>query len=710
MTGRRVALLLGPLLAILLHLPTLGHELVFDDQAILGENPLLQDLRSLPRLLVTPYWSLPQHPRSLYRPLTTITFAIDRALAGGLRPAWLHLVNILLHALATLLLTFLALEILPVTWAAALTGILFAVHPVHVEAVAGLVGRAELLAACGAILAVLCHLGALKSSDRSGSGRLAALSWLAAGLGMLAKESAATTPLLCAAADLAFARGRGVGRMRLYTGQVVTLLLYLAARGAVLGGLGVGAPIAFVDNPAAAAGPIVGRLTALATLPRYARLLLWPSRLSADYSFDQIPVIHHLLDPGVAGGILILLVMVGGGFALLRRAPAPGFSLLFIALSASLTTNLIVFIGTLMAERLMYLPSAGLCLLAGCVAAMASRPGSRRTVLVVGMALCSAGALRSWTRLPDWKDDFALYRSAALVSPRSARIRFNLGNAHLRRQEYVEAVENYRLALSIYADFDDARVNLGMALLQARQPREALDLLRAAAERVPGSADLAINLGAAYRALGDRARAEAEFRRALRLDRHSGRAWNNLGSISLARGNLEAAIGDLSEAVRCEPGFAVFRINLADALTAAGRQEEAAREFETAFRIDPALPEAHRGRGEAALWSGEVEAAEREFVIAESGKPPSARAANFLGYLAAGRGNVQDAATHYQRALQIDPGLADVHRSLGLLYIERLGRPADGARHLERSLVLEPEQPGAAEMRRLILAANKGGS
>lgn len=710
MTGRRVALLLGPLLAILLHLPTLGHEFVFDDQVIVGENPLLQDLGSIPRLLVTPYWSLPPHPRSLYRPLTMISFAIDRALAGGLRPAWLHLVNILLHAVATLLLTFLALEILPSAWAAALSGVLFAVHPVHVEAVAGLVGRAEILAACGAILAVLCHLGALKTGDRSRRGRLAVLSWLAAGLGMLAKESAATTLLLCAAADLAFARGRGTGRVRLYTGQVVTLLLYLAARGAVLGGLGLGAPIAFVDNPAASAGPLAGRLTALATLPRYARLLLWPSRLSADYSFDQIPVSHHLLDPAVLGGGLLLLVTVGGGFALLRRAPAAGFSLLFVALGASLTTNLVVFIGTLMAERLMYLPSAGLCLLAGCVVAASSRPAPRRFALVVGVGLCGAGALRSWTRLPDWKDDFALYRSAALVSPRSARIRFNLGNAHLHRHEDAKAVENYRLALSIYPGFDDARVNLGMALLQEGQPQEALDLLRAAAERIPGSADLAINLGLAYQALGDRPRAEVEFRRALALDRHSGRAWNNLASIDLARGNPEAAIGDLNEAVRCAPGFAMFRINLADALTAVGRREEAAREYETAFRLEPTLPEAHRGRGEAELWNGDLEAAEREFVIAVAGTPPSARAANFLGYLAAGRGQVADAATHYERAVQIDPGLADAHRSLGLLYIQRLGRPADGARHLKRSLALEPEQPGAAEMRRLILTANKSGS
>jgi len=710
LNGRRVALVLGPLLAILLHLPTLGHDLVFDDQVIVGGNPLLRDLRSVPRLLVTPYWSLPGQPHSLYRPLTTVSFAIDRALAGGIRLGWLHLVNVLLHALVTLLLIRLALEILPVSWAAGLAGLLFAAHPVHVEAVAGLVGRAELLAAGGVLLAILCHLAALRCEDLSRRRRLSIFAWLAAGAGMLAKESAAIAPLLCAAADLAFVRAGERGRPRLYAGHAVALGITLAIRTAVLGGLGVGAAIPFVDNPAASAGPLDGRLTAIATLPRYALLLLWPARLSADYSFDQIPVVHQMASPAVLGGVLLLLLTVGGGIFLLRRAPAAGFSLLFMPLSAALTTNLIVFIGTLMAERLMYLPSAGLCLLAGCLASAASRPASRRTAMAAGLALCAAGAWRTWTRLPDWQDDYALYRSASLVSPRSARIRFNLGNAYLRRNEYPGAVENYRRALSIYPSFEDARVNLGMALLQENQPREALDLLRAAAEQMPGSADLAVNLGTAFRALGEPARAEEEFRRALRIDPCAARAWNDLGSIDLARGENEAAIASLREAVRCEPDFAIFHVNLADALTSAGRRGEAAAEFEAAFRLDPAQPEARRGRGEMALWSGDLSRAEREFAAAESGRPPSARAANFLGYLAAGRGDPAGAAGHYERALQIDSSLADAHRSLGLLYIERLGRPTVGASHLERSLALDPGQADAGTMRRLILSAKKRGS
>src|SRR5262249_58745524 len=104
---------------------------------------------------------VPGQPRNLYRPLTSMSFFVDGTLSG-MRPAWFHGVNTVLHALATLLVTLLALELSggrrSVGWVA---GSLFAVHPIHVEAVAGIVGRSEILAALGALGAILSHRRAL---------------------------------------------------------------------------------------------------------------------------------------------------------------------------------------------------------------------------------------------------------------------------------------------------------------------------------------------------------------------------------------------------------------------------------------------------------------------------------------------------------------------------------------------------------------------
>ncbi len=710
MTGRRLLLLFCPLLALGLYLPALRCDFVFDDRGVILMNPLMNDLEELPRLLVTPYWNAPGHTRELYRPLTSASFALDAAISG-MRPAWFHLVNAVLHALATLLVTLLALDLAGGrTAAAAVAGVLFAVHPIHVEAVAGIVGRSEILAALGVLTAILFHRRALLDPRGRVSLRAGA-AWLACLLGMFAKESAIVGPALCVLSEAVPPRAAPALRLRaaLYAGYAVCASIYLGTRVAVLGGLGPGGSIPFVDNPAASAGPFDGRLTGLGTLVRYAALLVWPRHLSADYSYDQIPIIHSLRDPLAAAGLVLALAVLAAGLWLVRRAPMAGFALLFMGVSASLTTNVTLFIGTLLAERLMYLPSAGLCLLAGWAAGRLDGGGARpfaRALAVVAAALLLG---RSCARIPDWKDDSSLYSSAARVSPRSARIQYNLGNAYLREARYGDAAQSYRTALAIYPEFQDARVNLGMALVQQGQAAEALGLLETAAQKDPKNADLAINLGTAYRSLGDRSRAEQAFRRALELDATSSRAWNNLGSIELLRGNVEAAVADLRTAVRLEPAVAIYRINLGDALTAASRAGEAAEQFEAAFRLDPALPEAHRGLGEVALQRGDLGTAEREFRIAASSSPPSARAANFLGYLLTRRGKYVEAADQYERALALEPGLADAHRSLGLLYAERIGNRERAVAHLKASLRIDPAQPQAPELQKLLLRLESGG-
>jgi len=712
LTGRRLALTVCPVLALLLYLPTLGCDFVFDDRGVIGANPLMQDIRDLPRVLVTPYWNAPRHERTLYRPVTSLSFALDRAVSG-MKPSWFHGVNLLLHVLATLLVTRLAIQVLPGNeTGAAIAGALFAAHPVHVEAVAGIVGRSEVLAAIGVLGAILGHRRALGApAGRSGGWILGA--WIACLLGMLAKESALTGPALCLLSETA-APLSGATRSRrtaLYAGYVAAAVLYLTARSAVLGTLGIGRPIPFVDNPAASAGPFDGRLTGVGTLARYAGLLLWPARLSADYSYNQIPVIHSPLEPLAIGGLLLLAGIVTGGVWLRRRAPACGFALLFMAASAGLTTNIVLFIGTLMAERLMYLPSAGLCLIAGWAAARPARPAGRKVSLAIASLAVLLLCGRTWARLPDWKDDFSLYSSAARVSPRSARIRYNLGNAYLKNGSYGDAEEQYRAALSIYPEFRDARVNLAMALIQERRPQEGLDLLLIAARESPSDADIAVNLGTAHKALGDFALAEAEFRRALQLDPRSARAWNNLGSIELPRGHLEAAIEDLTQAVSLDPGLAIYRVNLADALNAASRRREAAGQFEAAYRLESDLPETHRGLGEVALERGDRAAAEREFRIAATAREPSARAANFLGYVLSLKGQFAEAAEQYERAIAIDPGLADAHRSAGLLYAQKLGDRSRALDHFKASLRLDPGQTEASELRRLIaVLETKAGS
>ncbi|HET8946143.1 MAG TPA: tetratricopeptide repeat protein [Candidatus Polarisedimenticolia bacterium] len=703
MTGRRAAPFLAALAAILLHLPALRNDFVFDDRGVLLQNPLLADLRSAPRLLSAPYWNAPGLTGGLYRPATSLTFALDRALAQGFRPSWFHATNVLLHAVVTGLLVLLALRMALRWQAALLAGVLFAVHPVHVEAVAGIVGRAELLAAAGTLGALLCLGEARRRDGRPGT--LAAAGAIGCGFfALLAKESAFALPAIAWLYDRAFPASRPLRGRTLVVSGIAAVALALGLRAHALGGLG-SAPIPFVDNPAASAGPFLGRVAALAVVPRIARLLVWPHPLSADYSYAQIPLPSGPLDPRVLFGAAIALGVVAAGILALRRRPALGFSLLLIPASLLLTCNLVVFIGTLLGERLLYLPSAGVCLAAVVLAAEAT-PGRfprgrlvRAGVVAIAGCAIAFGAWRTFTRLADWRDDFSLYASAARVSPRSTRIRYNLGNAWLRRGGFREAEAEYRDALAIYPDFADARGNLGLALLQQGRAQEALEPLEEAARRQPRNPEVRVNLGSARRLLGDGAGARREFEAAIALSGNAASAWNDLGSLLLAQGEADEAIRCLERAAQAEPAYALYRVNLADAYNAAGRQDEARAQFEAAFRIDPGAPESIRGRGELLLGRGDAAEAEKAFRAAAGGTPPSPRAANFLGYLLARRGDRAGALAAYEKAVALDPTLWDAHRSLGLIYAAQTADRTRAIEHLRASLRLEPGQDGAADLR-----------
>jgi tetratricopeptide (TPR) repeat protein len=699
LTRRRAALLAPVLVAIVLHLPVVFHEFVFDDRGAVLDNPLLGRAADLPKIFLAPWWNTPRPGPGLYRPITTLSFALDRALAGGFRPGWFHLVNVLLHGGVTWLVTWLALLLLESISGALVAGLLFAVHPVHVEAVAGVVGRAEILAAGLTLAAVLLHRAALNRPGRASTLALVGAP-IAMLLGMLSKESAFMAPLLVAICERGTEASHWFRRRRfaLYASYGAAVLLALALRARVLGSpAGLGA-IPFIDNPAATAGPVEGRLTALACIARYAGLLIWPARLSVDYSYDQIPLARGAADPMVLVGFVLTAGIVMGGALLAHRRHVAGRALLFIACAMALTANLLLFIGTLMAERLLYLPSVGACLLAGWTVGRTRTPFASRAVLAAATAAMVAAGARTWVRLPEWRDDFTLYESAARVSPRSARIRYNLGNAWLKRHEDRKAEEEYRAAIAIYPGFGDARANLGMTLLRLGRPQEALATLTEAARLQPANAEVAVNLGSACRALGDGARAESEFRRAIAINPGAATAWNNLGSLALSRGDAAGAVDALHRAVAADPGFAIYHVNLADALMASGRKGEAIAEFESAAAIDADQPEVRRGLGEVAMSRSDLPTAEREFRRAADADPPSARAANFLGYILSQRGDAAGAAAYYERALALDPTLADAHRSLGLIYSSALADPGKALDHFRRSLALAPAQPGADEL------------
>ena len=374
------------------------------------------------------YW-WPFGESGLYRPLTTLSYLFDYAVLGhGVNPAGYHAFNLVVHIVNVLLLWRVVMHVTSRAWTAVAAAALWAVLPLSTEAVTNIAGRADLLAATGSLVALLLYLQARASSARVPVALLLAVA-VAVTLGTLAKESGiAVLGVLLVVELLWWMPLRSARRLALLAACcAVPLALWAAQRAAVLGAAPA-AEFPFTDNPIGAAEFWQGRLTALQVMWRYLALLVWPARLSSDYSYAQIPLATSNA-AGWAGSLLLL----AGIAAVLWQARANRPVLFFTALAVITflpASNLLFATGTIMGERLFYLPSAGLmALVALALGQVGTTPARRRLATAAAATLVLAYGARTVVRNPDWTNDVTLWRSAVKAAPASAKAHRALAEA-----------------------------------------------------------------------------------------------------------------------------------------------------------------------------------------------------------------------------------------------------------------------------------------
>src|SRR6266496_238884 len=324
-SARRLYLIVAAAAAVV-HLGVLWNGFVLDDLSIILANPVVHSLSGVWQAFGTSYF--PSNiDVSAYRPLTVATYALDWSIHST---AWFHAVNLLWHVGASVLVAVLGRR-----WAGdaagLVAGLVFAVHPVHVEAVANVVGRAELMAACFSLLAVYAAL------ERDSVGWTAA----ALALGLVSKENAAVVPGLIASAWILGVRP--LPPKRRLGAYVVSWALvgaaYAIARWAVLHPYArtqALAPVFF------GASPVAVRLTAVAALGDVGRLLLFPLTLRADYSPDERTLVRSLVDGRFLLGLVVLVAWVGLlWWAWRRRRRIEALGLAWIAIAYLPVANLL---------------------------------------------------------------------------------------------------------------------------------------------------------------------------------------------------------------------------------------------------------------------------------------------------------------------------------------------------------------------------------
>ncbi|HEY1184279.1 MAG TPA: hypothetical protein VGE89_08840 [Bryobacteraceae bacterium] len=428
-----LSMLLLWLAALIAYSNSFENGLIFD-----SNSAILQDSRvwsatpeNLKALVTEDYWYA-EKTNGLYRPLAKISYLFNYAVLGsGPSPVSYHWVNFALHAVNILLVYLLGLLLLREFRLAIALAAVWGLHPMLTESVTNVVGRADLLAAFGTLAGLLCHVKATLSSGGRRSAWLVALA-MSAAIGIFSKETAVVLPAAMLLYDVVHKRSAPWrARIAGYFTVALPFLAYFYLRSKMIAALyeTEAGSFAFVQNPLLGAGFWTARLTAVKVIGKYVGIWLWPWRLSCDYSYNQVPLadwrLHNVegwLTLAAAAGCAAAAV---GMIVWYRSKPTVFFFVAFFFVALAPTSNLVILIGTIMAERFLYMPSIALAALfvlavfhAGDRYTARFHLGRQAPWAIAGVA-CALFAVRTYARNADWRDETSLWASAVEAAPDS---------------------------------------------------------------------------------------------------------------------------------------------------------------------------------------------------------------------------------------------------------------------------------------------------
>ncbi len=442
-------------LVFLIYSQTLSGDFVFDDRSIVSHTPLLSNLNNLPEVVSMGYWSA---ETGLYRPIVLLTYALNTSFFGP-GPYSFHLTNLLLYAWTGYLFFLLLKKLFPKQKLLAyLAPILFLVLPIHTEAVANIVGRAEILALFFSLLAFLEII-------KKKSNILLIGLWLFLALG--SKETAiASWPIVLLIVfyknKLSF---KGILE-KYFIPLFVSAASYFAARLLVLGPYFLTTNASIVENPLKFTS-FFGRIgTGLQVLVIYLQKTFWPFNLCSDYSYNQIPVIESFFNLKTFLGLAIFLFFVISLIVFLKPKPILALASALFLFPYLIISNLILPIGTIAGERLMYYPTIGICIyLAYSLIALSKikpRKFFYKLALVLAIGLVIFYGSVSFIRNFDWLTEKNLFISAAKCAPNSVLSRSNISTVFYFEGEYDKAMEENEAAHQIYDSYTKAINNAGL--------------------------------------------------------------------------------------------------------------------------------------------------------------------------------------------------------------------------------------------------------
>jgi tetratricopeptide (TPR) repeat protein len=595
-----------------------GHHpfLHFDDNRYVTENPFVQ--RGLSWANVA--WAFSTLTASNWHPLTWLSHMLDVQLFG-LDAGAHHLVNVALHAANAVVLFLVLARMTLAPGRSAVVAALFAVHPTHVESVAWVAERKDLLSSLLGLLALAAYARYVR---RPALGRYA-LVVAAFAASLLAKPMWVTLPFLLLLLDAwPLGRWRSVGARRLVLEKLPLLALSAASSAVTVVAQDRGGAITGLDLPVSL------RLgNAAVSYVRYAAKTFWPHPLSIYY-----PHPGSELSPLLAiAAALVCVGVTASTVAWARRAPWAAVGWCWFLGTLVPVIGLVQAGGQAMADRYTYLPTIGLLLAA---VWSAERVAARFSATLAGVAVAAmltlalAGVTLSYLEL--WANHVGLFQHALEVGGESGVVHGVLSEGLRHEGRVAEALEQARTAVQFDPRSARHRINLGNMYREAGRLTEAREQLEQAVSLDPRHPGAWTNLGLVEQDARAYVDAERAFFQVTRLTPGDAQAWSRLGGLRARTFRPLEAIEAFREAVRLDAGYAAAWANLAVAYQGVGRVQEAHAAFETVTRVDPANYVAWRNLG---------------VFLAKFGRPA-------------------EAAPAFERALQLRPGDGELLHRLAL--------------------------------------------
>ncbi|KAJ8261932.1 hypothetical protein GJAV_G00160150 [Gymnothorax javanicus] len=708
-TWKEIFLLAGVVLGC--YWNSLSCGFVFDDVSAILDNKDLRPTTPLRNLFLNDFWGTPmseERSHKSYRPLTVLTFRLNY-LFSELSAQSYHLLNVLLHAVVCVIFLRVCRLFLDKTFST-MAALLFAVHPIHTEAVTGVVGRAELLSSIFLLAAFLSYTRS-KGADQSIVWSPIALTVVLVAIATLCKEQGVTVIGICCVYEVFVAQGftlpllmdtmlqvlRGKDGvpyvilqtlLKLIALIISTLLLVIIRVQVIQSQLPV---FTRFDNPAAVSPTPARQLTFNYLLPVNGWLLLNPSELCCDWTMGTIPLVESLLDVRNLATLVFYCLLGLLAFHSLRgsdhSAKTVIMALSLIVLPFIPASNLFFPVGFVVAERVLYVPSMGFCMLVANGFRIVSQSGNMKKISWMCMAvLLATHALKTFNRNWDWESEYTLFTSALKVNKNNAKLWNNVGHALENQNNYERALKYFLQATSVQPDDIGAHMNVGRTYKNLNRTKEAEEAYLIAkslmpqiipgkkyATRVaPNHLNVYINLANLIRANESRLEeADQLYRQAISMRPDFKQAYISRGELLLKMNKPTEARDAYLRALELDRTNADLWYNLAIVNIEMKDPSEALKHFNHALQLNPRHKLALFNSALLMQESGEARLrpeANRRFLIYVEEEPEDANGYFNLGMLAMDANENEAAEKWMKKAISLQQGFRSALFNLALLY------------------------------------------